>query len=89
MTQPTNPQRKPEIMVNDLGEQMALYSVEGKAVHVLNPTAKLIWDLCDGDHTLEDMESAIRSNFAVPEGHDVQAAVQRTVRELSEKGLLL
>ncbi len=89
MTESTKPQRKPDIMANDLGEQMALYSVEGKAVHVLNPTAKLIWDLCDGEHSLEDIEAAIRSSFAVPEGHDVQAAVRRTVHELSEKGLLL
>jgi hypothetical protein len=89
MTEIEKPQRKPEIMANDLGEQMALYSVEGKAVHVLNPTARLIWDLCDGEHSLEEIEAAIRSSFAVPEGQDVQADIQRTVKELSDKNLLL
>jgi hypothetical protein len=83
------PQQRPNIMANDLGEQMALYSVEGKAVHVLNPTAHLIWDLCDGEHSLEDIEAAIRSSFSVPEDRDVQADIRRTIKELSDKGLLL
>jgi hypothetical protein len=83
------PQQRPNIMANDLGEQMALYSVEGKAVHVLNPTAHLIWDLCDGEHSLEDIEAAIRSSFNVPEDRDVQADIRRTIKELSDKGLLL
>ena len=89
MTESAKPRQKPNIMANDLGEQVALYSVEGKAVHVLNPTAHLIWDLCDGEHSLEDIELAIRSSFAIPEGRDVQADIRRTVAELSEKGLLL
>jgi predicted ATPase len=88
MTESAKPRRKPKIMANDLGEQVALYSVEGRAVHVLNPTAHLIWDLCDGEHSLEDIEVAIRSSFAVPEGHDVQAYIRRTVEELSRKRLL-
>jgi hypothetical protein len=82
------PLRKSDILVQELGEQTILYRAEGKAIHVLNPTARLIWELCDGQHSLRDMEQAVHASFAIPEGHDVCADIRRTVDGFSSKGLL-
>jgi len=88
MTDTARPLVKKDVLVHDLGEQTVLYSAEGRAIHVLNRTARLIWDLCDGEHSLQDMERALRASFAVPEGHDVCADIQHTLDELFSKELL-
>jgi hypothetical protein len=84
----TKPVRKPGIIVQDIGGEMLLYSAEGKAVHVLNPTAKRIWDLCDGGHTAEDMEQALRASFSIAAERDVAGDLQRTLEVFAAKGLL-
>jgi hypothetical protein len=60
----------------------------GGAVHALNPTARLIWDLCDGNHTLADIEAALRDAFEVPAGTDLTTDILRTLEVFQRKGLL-
>jgi hypothetical protein len=48
----------------------------------------LIWKPCDGEHTVADMEQAIRANFAVTDEHDVTKDIQRTLNIFADKGLL-
>jgi hypothetical protein len=85
---PTKPIRKSGITVKDMGEETFLYSADEEAIHILNPTAQLIWELCDGEHTIVDMEQAIRANFSVPDEHDVTKDIQRTLDVFADKGLL-
>ena len=82
------PVRRQDITARDIGGETLLYSVDEKAIHLLNPTAKLIWDLCDGKHTVEDMERAVRASFSVAEGHDAAADIRRTLEVFANKGLL-
>ncbi|NUO10062.1 MAG: PqqD family protein [Candidatus Brocadia sp.] len=82
------PVRKQGIIIQDIGRETLLYDAQGKAVHVLNPTAKLIWELCDGAHTVEDMEHAIRANFSVTCGYYVSGDVLRTLEVFASKGVL-
>ncbi|MBV7333612.1 PqqD family protein [Chloroflexi bacterium TSY] len=49
------PVRKPDIHTKDLGTETLLYSAKFGAIHILNPTAKCIWEMCDGQHTMEEM----------------------------------
>jgi PqqD family protein of HPr-rel-A system len=82
------PLRRPDVVVKELGDETLLYNAEGKSIHVLNPTAHVIWQHCDGDHDVHAIEDALRSSFSVPEDHDVQADIQRTLDEFRDKGLL-
>jgi hypothetical protein len=84
----TRPFRKPGITVKDIGGETLLYSGEQEAIHILNPTAQVIWELCDGEHTVEDMEQAIRANFSVAIEHDVTGDIRRTLEVFADKGLL-
>ena len=84
----TKPLRKPGIIVLDIGHETLLYNVRGKAVHILNPTARLIWELCDGVHTVAEIEQAIRSKFSVVSEHDVSGDIQRTLEAFASKGVL-
>lgn len=82
------PFRKQGIFVWDDGRETLLYCAEEKVFHLINSTAKLIWELCDGEHTLEDMEQAICSSFSVRDTHDVIGDIQRTIELFACKGIL-
>jgi hypothetical protein len=82
------PLRQTGIVIRDIGGETMLYRSDGKAVHVLNPTAQLIWELCDGAHTPADMEQVIRSHFAVPADASVLGDVEKTLAVFAEQGLL-
>ena len=88
MRDPIKPVRKPDISIKDIGGEALLYNTDEEAIHILNPTAQLIWEFCDGTHTVADIEQAIRTNFSVPDGHDVTADIQQTLAVLIDKGLL-
>lgn len=84
----TKPVRKEGIFIQDIGRETLLYSDKEKLIHVLNPTAKLIWELCDGTHTVEDMERAIREGFSLSREHDVIGDIQRTLEVFARKGIV-
>ena len=65
-----------------------LYDQEMEAIHILNPTARLIWDLCNGEHTIKDMVAAIKTEFTGTEDKDILGEVQITLDTFAEKGLL-
>lgn len=83
------PVRKMDILAKDLDGETLLYDDTEEAIHVLNPTAKLVWELCDGEHTVEDIERKIRESFSVAEDYDVMRDIQRTMETFIAKGLLL
>ena len=80
--------RKAHLKIENIGNEAVLYNSNQKAIHVLNTTAQVIWELCDGNHTSEDIEREIRERFAVPEGYDVGGDVRQTLAIFSEKGIL-
>jgi hypothetical protein len=83
------PVRKPGITAKNIGGETLLYSAEEEAIHVLNPTAELVWELCDGEHTVASMEQAIRANFSVASERDVAGDIRRTLEVFATKGLIM
>jgi hypothetical protein len=81
------PIRKPGITARNIGGETLLYSAEEEAIHVLNPAAELLWELCDGEHTVASMEQAIRANFSVTGERDVAGDIRRTLEVFATKGL--
>jgi hypothetical protein len=84
----SKPTRRSGIVAKKVGHEIILYGNTEEAIHILNPTAKLIWDLCDGEHTPADMEQLIRTQFSVPPERDVIADIASTLKIFSEKRLL-
>lgn len=80
--------RKQGIIVQEMGHETLLCSAMGKAIHILNPTAKLIWELCDGGHAREEMEQVIRARFSIPDGRDVAEDVRQTLEVFTKKGIV-
>ena len=93
---PQHPRRRPELLVERAGREVMIYSTSqgaadkaGGAIHALNPTAAFIWDLCDGAHSLAEIESALRLAFSVPAERDLGVDVRAAIAEFQMKGLLL
>ena len=52
-----------------------------KAIY-LNGTAALVWKLCDGTRTVDDIAALLTENFSEPHvAHDVRQAIETLVRE--------
>lgn len=83
-----NPVQRPDVIIQKAGEETMLYTIQSKAVHILNPTAKQIWDLCDGEHTVEDMEQTLRTIFDIPPEHNLASDIQEALESFYAKGLL-
>ncbi len=82
------PVKKTNLKVEKIGSEAVLYNGDQKAIHVLNPTAQVIWELCDGNYTVEEIEQEIRKRFAVPEGVDVLGDIRQTLIVFAEKDIL-
>jgi hypothetical protein len=66
---------------------MLLYGSDRQTAFSLNASAKAIWELCDGRHTLTDICRELGERFECAEDQ-LLADVQLAVRRLGELGLL-
>lgn len=83
------PLQRQDVTFKQLDEtETMLYDPKTDALHILNPTAKLIWKLCDGEHTLEDMVAALETQFTGTEGKDISGEIQTTLNTFAAQGLL-
>jgi len=82
------PLRKADVKIERIGKEVVLYNSDQKAIHVLNPTAHAIWELCDGSHTVEDIERELKRSFSVPEGTDLIGDIRATIATFAEKNIL-
>ena len=85
---PSCPLHRSDLLASQLENELVLFDEAEEVVHVLNTTAKLVWELCDAHHTIDDMAQALRAQFAIPSDRDVLADVTETLALFSAKGLL-
>ncbi len=73
------PARRPDVSLQDDGDDTVLVTPSG-TTYVLNPTARAIWELCDGTTTIDELVTAIAEVFAVDRAtatHDVTATIDQ------------
>lgn len=82
------PIRKPSVISKKLGSETVLYDHETRAIHALNPTAILVWELCDGRHSPEEIEHSLRAEFQAEERAGVLEDVRSIIERFHAEGLL-
>jgi hypothetical protein len=82
------PRKRASVVLRELGAESMLYDPQGDKVVRLNPTARRIWDLCDGARDIPAIAAALQSEFAVGAGADVGRDVARAVAGFAAAGLL-
>jgi len=65
-----------------------VYDPLQRKVHVLNPTAALIFKLSDGTHDLDFLERELRASFEVSRETNLRSELLAALESLREKGLL-
>jgi hypothetical protein len=83
-----HPARRQGVEAHAAGEEWFLHDASRSSVHVINRTAKFVWDLCDGTKTPADIESAIRSSYEVDADQDVRGMVEAILLEFAALGVL-
>lgn len=81
------PIRRRDVLLVDDGRDSMLLTTDGSTSYLLNPTARAIWELCDGSTHPREMVAAICDVFEVSHGvatADVGAALD----QLTEVGLV-
>jgi Coenzyme PQQ synthesis protein D (PqqD) len=84
----SRPVRREGAAAVELDDNVALYDDVGQLLIMLNSSAAVIWDCCDGTATVDDMVRALTA------AHPDEAAVigedvRQTVRKLVELGLVV
>ena len=81
------PIRKPSVVTREIENECILYDPDGKLVHIVNATARDVWNLCDGRHTLEAIALKLYEEYDV-EMSVLKKDVQKIISDLERIGLL-
>lgn len=82
-----HPVRRGELMQSPGSEGWTVYEPETDSLHVLNDSAKAIWELCDGETSPSEMAAAISELTGIgPER--ASEDVSKTLQALKELNLV-
>lgn len=76
-----------DIVERTVDGELVVYDLAAQVVHVLNPTAALVWFLCDGIHSRTDIVSALAEHFD-EDHHRVREDVAMILQSFAAAGLL-
>ena len=83
----TRPKRRADLTVVELDGEAVIYDGQRGKLHHLNPTATLVFQLCDGTATVKRLAVDIGGAFNLPD-KAVERQVRALVRELEKAKLL-
>jgi hypothetical protein len=81
------PRRRTDVLELDMGDGFILYNHDSSLVHHLNPTAALVWQLCDGNATVARLAEEIALEYGLTV-ENVLMQLVTLVAELDALGLL-
>lgn len=58
-----HPLKRSDIRDQRIGDELYLTAADGETLTVLNAAAQLIWSLCDGTHSEDDIVKALHRNY--------------------------
>ena len=91
MTQPTLlpeavPQPQTGFHEEEIDQELVLYHAETARVVYLNPAATVVWRLCDGQRSLEEIITMVEQ--AYPEGEKIGVDIHLAVSEFIDFGAI-
>lgn len=76
------------LIVKELASELMLYNQEHDEVHILNTTARCIYQLLKEGRTVPEIEAAMKEAVQLDEHHDLIGDIHTCLEELKGKGLL-
>jgi Coenzyme PQQ synthesis protein D (PqqD) len=59
------PSKCAEVLELDMGDGLILYNHDSSLVHHLNPSAALVWQLCDGEASVGQMATEVAEEYGL------------------------
>jgi PqqD family protein of HPr-rel-A system len=81
------PEKAADVLELDMEDGFILFNHDSSLVHHLNPSAAIIWQLCDGSATIAELAADVSAEFHVDEGETVKQLVS-VIAELDALGLV-
>jgi PqqD family protein of HPr-rel-A system len=81
-----NPRKAEPLEVNEADDGLVVYDPERDQVHHLNASAAVIFDLCDGSRSVEEIAAVLADVYALPAPPLSEA--QAGLDDLAERGLI-
>jgi PqqD family protein of HPr-rel-A system len=81
------PRRHANVLELDLEDGLILYDRDSSLVHHLNPSARIVWFLCDGSASVRELAQEIADEYGLDPG-PIRSQVADLVGELDAVGLL-
>jgi hypothetical protein len=81
------PKARDDITVVELDGEAVIFDEQSGALHRLNPTATIVFGLCDGTATIRDISRDICEAFGVPLT-EVESQVRGVIRQFRKSKLL-
>lgn len=82
------PQQRPGTWLRQSEDENVVVDTDNSRLHVLNDTALALWELCNGQNTVEEMITAVCELFGEP-ADVVRRDVESTLAGFDGAGLLL
>jgi hypothetical protein len=60
------PLPRPDLTTAELDGETVVYDPSNGQVHQLNATATLVWSLCDGERSVDDLARLVAESYAIP-----------------------
>lgn len=70
-----------------IGDEMVVIMEQADSVHILNKTAAAVWELCDGERSLDYIASRICDRFEV-DFETARADTREIISRLEKVGIL-
>lgn len=77
--------RSDDLIVKELGRELAIYDEREHRAHELNATAATVWRHCDGKSSVSEIASAMAAESELPADEEI---VELALDQLSRGGLL-
>jgi hypothetical protein len=77
--------KKTNLLTTELEDEVVVYDPERKQAHSLNRTALAVWNQCDGQSSLTDLQRRVSADVGTPIS---EATVLLALRKLERAGLL-
>ncbi len=82
------PLKRKDVREESIGEERYLYGANQETLTVLNVVAATIWDLCDGDHTIDTMTVVLRREFPDIPLDELRTDIESCLGDFAKRNLL-
>jgi hypothetical protein len=83
------PQVRPDLRLEDLGNELLVYDELHRQYHLLNSTARLVWQLCDGTRGLAEIAAEVAEHYPTIPDERIRADVETTLAAFGDKELIV